>query len=134
MRKEMSAFAVTRGVKEPAGADAAGSAGEHEMGPMPDFDDPRVARVMSEMERDIEHMDEDNPKHMAHMMRKMKEIMPSGSVPKELDIAIKRLEAGEDPEKIEADMGEALAGFMGEEGLGGGSSGGYTKDSGLYDY
>ena len=82
---------------------------------MPDFDDPRVARVMSEMERDIEHMDENNPKHMAHMMRKMKEIMPSGSVPKELDIAIKRLEAGEDPEKIEEDMGEALSGFMGDD-------------------
>jgi hypothetical protein len=59
--------------------------------------------------------------------------MPAGSVPKELDIAIKRLEAGEDPEKIEEDMGEALSGFMGEGGPGG-SGGGYTKDSGLYDY
>jgi hypothetical protein len=81
----------------------------------------------------MEHLDENNPKHMAHMMRKMKEIMPAGSVPKELDIAIKRLEAGEDPEKIEEDMGEALSGFMGDEG-GGAGGGGYTKDSGLYDY
>ena len=100
---------------------------------MPDFDDPRVARAMAEMERDMEHLDENNPKHMAHMMRKMKDIMPAGSVPKELDIAIKRLEAGEDPEKIEEDMGEALSGFMGDEG-GAGRGGGYTKDSGLYDY
>jgi putative FmdB family regulatory protein len=129
LTKQLSNFALTKGVKEPAAASGPGEAGD---GPMPDFDDPRVARVMSEMERDIEHMDENNPKHMAHMMRKMKEIMPAGSVPKELDVAIKRLEAGEDPEKIEEDMGEALSGFMGEEG--GGASGGYAKDSGLYDY
>ena len=124
---------MTKGAKEPAGADAAGGMGEPGMGPMPDMDDPRVARAMGEMERDMEHMDENNPRHMAHMMRKMKEIMPAGSVPKELDIAIKRLEAGEDPEKIEADMGEALAGFMGEESAGGAGAG-YAKDAGLYDY
>jgi len=47
------------------------------------------------------------------------------------------LEAGEDPEKIEADMGDVLGDFMGGEegGMGGpGGSGGYTHDSGLYDY
>jgi hypothetical protein len=74
---------------------------------------------------------------MAHMMRKMKEILPANAMPKELDVAIKRLEAGEDPEKIEADMGDVLGEFMGgpegEEG-GGGYGGGYAHDSGLYDY
>jgi hypothetical protein len=110
---------------------AQGDSGDE--GPMPDLDDPRVARAMAEMERDMEHMDENNPKHMAHMMRKMKDIMPAGSMPKELDIAIKRLEAGEDPEKIEEDMGDVLGDLMGGE-EGGGSGGGYTKDGGLYDY
>lgn len=134
LEKQLSSFAFTKGAKEPAAGVVAG-AGEDADGPMPDFDDPRVARVMSEMERDIEHLDENNPKHMAHMMKKMKEIMPAGSVPKELDVAIKRLEAGEDPEKIEEDMGDALSGFMGDDaGGGGGRGGGYTKDSGLYDY
>jgi hypothetical protein len=74
---------------------------------------------------------------MAHLMKKMKDLMPAGSVPKELDVAIKRLEAGEDPEKIEADMGDVLGDFMGGEegGPGGpGGSAGYTHDSGLYDY
>jgi hypothetical protein len=52
-------------------------------------------------------------------------------VPKELDTAIKRLESGEDPEKIEADMGDVLGDFMGGPESGGG---GYAKDSGLYDY
>jgi len=121
---------MTRGLKEPAttggpeGDDAA----------MPDFEDPRIERAMSELERDMEHLDENNPRHMAHMMRKMKDLMPPGSVPKELDIAIKRLEAGEDPEKIEEDMGDVLGDLMGGEEGGKGGGPGYTHDSGLYDY
>ncbi len=127
MARQMSRFAALRGAKEPvAGGDEGGP-------PMPDLDDPRVARAMSEMEREMEHLDENNPRHMARMMKKMKDLMPPGSVPKELDVAIKRLEAGEDPEKIEADMGDLLGDFMGGE-EGGAGGGGYTKDSGLYDY
>ena len=116
-------------LKEPA--EETGMAGDEP--PMPDLDDPRVERAMMEMERDMEHLDENNPKHMAHLMKKMKDLMPPGTMPKELDVAIKRLEAGEDPEKIEADMGDVLGDFMGgpEGGAGGG---GYTKDNGLYDY
>ena len=132
MSKQVSRFAMTRGLKEPAARTEPDEGGP----PMPDMDDPRVERAMMEMERDLEHLDENNPKHMAHMMRKMKDLMPPGSVPKELDTAIKRLEAGEDPEKIEADMGDVLGDLMGgpdeEGGMGGG--GGYSHDSGLYDY
>ena len=123
-----SRFAMTKGLKEPAAK--SDDAGEE---PMPDMDDPRVMRAMSELERDMEHLDENNPKHMAHMMKKMKDLMPPGMVPKELDVAIKRLEAGEDPEKIEEDMGDLLGDFMGGE-EGGPGGGGYTHDSGLYDY
>ena len=129
LSKQVSRFAMSKGLKEPAGE--TGMAGDEP--PVPDLDDPRVERAMMEMERDMEHLDENNPKHMAHMMKKMKDLMPPGSMPKELDVAIKRLEAGEDPEKIEADMGDVLGDFMGgpEGGPGGG---GYTKDGGLYDY
>jgi putative FmdB family regulatory protein len=128
MSKQVSQFATTRKVAEPA-AKSESATGEP---PMPDLDDPRMARAMAEMERDMEHLDENNPKHMAHMMKKMKDIMPAGSMPKEFDVAIKRLEAGEDPEKIEADMGDVLGDVMGgpEGGAGGG---GYQHDSGLYD-
>src|SRR2546426_4768881 len=129
MAKQVSRFALSRRLKEPA----AKTQSETSEGPMPDFDNPRVEHAMMELERDMEHLDENNPKHMAHMMRKMKDLMPPGSVPKELDVAIKRLEAGEDPEKIEEDMGDLLGDFMGgEEGGPGGS--GYAHDSGLYDY
>ena len=123
LEKQISRFAMTRGLAEAvAPGAAAGDEG-------PDLDDPRMARAMAEMERDMEHMDENNPKHMAHMMRKMKDLMPPGSVPKDIDVAIKRLEAGEDPEKIEADMGDLLGDVMG-----GGTEGSYSRDSGLYDY
>jgi putative FmdB family regulatory protein len=131
LTKQVSRFAALSRGKEAAPTDAPGSGDEP---PMPDMEDPRVMRAMSELERDMEHVDENNPRHMAHVMRKMKDIMPPGTVPKELDVAIKRLEAGEDPEKIEEDMGDVLGEFMGgEEGEGGGG-GGYARDSGLYDY
>ena len=62
-------------------------------------------------------------------MRKMKNLTPTEVLPKELDTAIKRLEAGEDPEKIEADMRDVFG------GMAGGASGreGYNHDAGLYD-
>ncbi len=129
LTKKISRFAMTRGLPEPAAK--TDSPGDESM---PDFDDPRVERAMTELERDMEHMDENNPRHMAHMMRKMKDLMPPGTVPKELDVAIRRLEAGEDPEKIEADMGDVLGDLLGGEGGAPGGEGGYTHDSGLYDY
>ena len=135
LTRELSRFAMIKGVAEPAaaaeGPDQAGGEG------MPDFDDPRIARAMGELERDMDHLDENNPRHMAHMLRKMKDMLPADAMPKEMEIAIKRLESGEDPDKIEADMGDILGDFMGKEGSdgpGGGSGSPYAKDSGLYDY
>jgi putative FmdB family regulatory protein len=133
MARQMSTFAMPRGARESSGTgDSGADAAE---GAMPNLDDPRVMRAMNEMERDMAHLDENNPKHMAHMMRKMKDLMPPGAMPKEMDVAIKRLEAGEDPEKIEADMGDVLGDFMGgPEGEGGAGGGSYSHDGGLYDY
>ena len=133
MIKEVSRFAMIKGVEEPK----AGGGMEEDGPPMPDLDDPRIARAMGELERDMEHMDENNPKHMAHMMRKMKDLLPADAMPKEMEIAIKRLEQGEDPEKIEEDMGDVLGDFMGDDEEGGmGGMGGmpYSRDAGLYDY
>lgn len=131
MVKQMSQFAMPRGAKEPSAGATPGESDEA----MPDMDDPRIARAMTELERDMEHLDENNPRHLAHMMKKMKDVMPPGTMPKEMDVAIKRLEAGEDPERIEEDMGDVFGEMMGEEGgPGGGGGGGYSRDAGLYDY
>ena len=70
MAKQMSGFAMPRGVSE------APRETEGDEGPMPNLDDPRVMRAMNEMERDMANLDENNPKHMAHVMRKMKDILP----------------------------------------------------------
>lgn len=128
--RQMSAFSAPRGggkaVENPA-QDADG---------MPDLNDPRMKRAMDEMEQDMAHMDENNPRHIAQMMRKMKDLMPPGSLPKEMDVAIRRLEAGEDPEKIEADMGDIFGDLMGgdDDADSSPAGGGYAHDSGLYDY
>ncbi|HNQ88737.1 MAG TPA: zinc ribbon domain-containing protein [Verrucomicrobiota bacterium] len=135
LTKAISRFAAPKKTAEPApSATADAETGE---GPMPDFDNPRVAQSMAELERDMEHMDENNPRHMAHMMKKMKEILPAGAMPKELDVAIKRLEKGEDPEKIEEDMGDVLGdalGGPGDDPSGEGGAGPFSQDTGLYDY
>lgn len=131
LTKEISRFALIKGVSEPSKPEPQ-PGGEVE-NDMPDLDDPRIAHAMGELERDMDHLDENNPKHMGHMLRKMKDMFPANAMPKEMEIAIKRLEAGEDPEKIEEDMGDVLDGFMGGE-KSGGAEGAYTKDSGLYDY
>ena len=133
LSKEISRFAMIQGVADPAAA----SSGSDEDIAMPDLSDPRVARALSEMERDMDHLDENNPRHMAHMLRKMKEVMPGGTMPKEFDIALRRLEAGEDPEKIEADMGDLLDGAMNPGGIerkGGNRRTPFSRDPGLYDY
>ena len=134
LQKQMSRFAMPKGLAEPA---APGPEGDEAI---PDVDEAKMERVMGELERDMEHLDENNPRHMAHLMKKMKEAMPPGVMPKELDVAIKRLEKGEDPEKIEEDMGDVLGDALGgpggdeDEGGGMGGMGGFSRDAGLYDY
>lgn len=59
-------------------------------------------------------IDEDDPKSMARMMKKMGTEMGEDLGP-EFNEVVDRLEAGEDPEKIEESMGDLL----GDEGEGG---------------
>lgn len=80
--------------------------------------DPRLERVMSEMQREMAGLDEGNPdpKALGRMMRKMTEATGQG-VPKEMEQMIRRLEAGEDPDKLEEEFGDAFEGmdFPGED-------------------
>lgn len=74
---------------------------------MPDIDEAKMERVMGELMRDAENLNEDDPKQMAAMMRKFTEKtgMDLGDGMQE---AIARMEAGEDPEQIEKDMGDVF--------------------------
>jgi hypothetical protein len=59
------------------------------------------------MARETESLDEDDPRQVARLMRKLYDStgLPLGPGMEE---AMRRLEAGEDPETIEEQMGDAL--------------------------
>jgi len=80
---------------------------------------------------EMEHLDENDPKAMASAVRKMTELAGEPVTPA-MEEMIRRLEAGEDPDRIEEDLGDALEGEMGEEGGGGFGGAAPTQDGGLY--
>jgi hypothetical protein len=74
---------------------------------MPDIDEHRLEQVMSKMAAEAEHMNEDDPRQAARMMRQLYEAtglkMGGG-----MEEAMRRMEAGEDMDQIEADLGDVL--------------------------
>jgi putative FmdB family regulatory protein len=96
------------------------------------IDDPRMEREMMKFASELEGMDENDPRAMAAAVRRMTEIAGEPVTPA-MEEMIRRLEAGEDPEKVEEELGDALEEEMGEEGGGGGFGGAPpSRDSGLY--
>jgi DNA-directed RNA polymerase alpha subunit len=59
------------------------------------------------LEQEAEKLNEDDPRQAAHLTRKLCDItgLDLGS---RMEEAIRRMEAGEDPEKIENEMGDIL--------------------------
>jgi putative FmdB family regulatory protein len=96
-----------------------------------DLDDPRMEREMMKLAAELEGMDENDPRQMAAAVRKMTEIAGEPVTPA-MEEMIRRLEAGEDPERIEEELGDAIEEEMGDAG--GGAFGGAppTRDDGLY--
>ena len=95
-----------------------------------DLDDPGMEREMMRLAAELEGMDENDPRQMAAAVRRMTEIAGEPVTPA-MEEMIRRLEAGEDPEKIEEDLGDALEDEMGGDdgGFGGAAP---THDGGLY--
>lgn len=75
--------------------------------PLPDMDESKMEQAMGMLAREAENIDEENPKQAADLMRKLTDMtgLDLGPGMKE---ALRRMEAGEDPEQIEADMGDLL--------------------------
>jgi len=71
------------------------------------LDEAKMERVLAEMATEAENINEDDPRQMARMMRKLYDGtgLPLGDGMEE---AMRRMEAGEDPDTIEAQMGEVL--------------------------
>ncbi len=151
MERVMSAFAITgkaEAKKEapPAPADSEAPAAPHDAGDMggPGGDGPDDARMeaaFSQMEREMEGVDENDPRAMGRMMRKMSELTGE-KLDDQMEEVVRKLEEGTDPDKLEDQMGDAFpAGEEGEDGMGGGyggMGGGFrgapSRDPHLYDY
>jgi hypothetical protein len=75
---------------------------------------------MAEMEHEAGGMNEDDPRQIARLMHKLQEAtgMRLGDHMQE---AMRRMEAGEDPDKIEEEMGDLLEAEEPEFGASGGS-------------
>jgi hypothetical protein len=139
MVKLVSKFSVGGATRKSAGekAGAEPPAGEADGGPGGDADDPRMEAAFAQLEREMESVDENDPRAMGRMMRRMSDLTGE-KLDGEMEEMVRKLEEGQDPEKIEEQMGELLGGEgegeSGYGGMGGGFSGPPTRDPGLYDY
>lgn len=98
MQKQLSAFAIARaGRKDTAESPAAEPGGDQP-------EDARMDAAMDSLEKEFDHMDENDPKAMARILRRMAEA--SGE---QLDAPaeeiVRKLEEGADPEALEEQFG-----------------------------
>jgi hypothetical protein len=74
----------------------------------PSVDEAALDRTMELLVREAEHIDGDDPREAAKLMRKIAESTGIG-VNDRLEEALGRLEGGEDPERIDEEMGDVLS-------------------------
>jgi putative FmdB family regulatory protein len=76
--------------------------------PFPALDEKKVERELAKLAGEAEKIKDDDPRAAVQLMRKFTDMtgMKLGSGFQE---ALKRMESGEDPEKIEEEMGDILA-------------------------
>jgi hypothetical protein len=97
LARQVSLFAATGNASE-----------EGDLDDLP-IDESRMESAMEAMASEAEHMNEDDPREAARLMRKFSNMtgMEFGDGMQE---ALGRMEAGEDPEKVEAEMGDLMEG------------------------
>ena len=97
LERKISRFAISKGRSE-------SDAGED---PLAGVYEAQMERVMAEMAQEFEGASEDDPRQMARMMRRLYDGtgLPMGHGMEE---AMRRMEAGEDPDTIETEMGDLL--------------------------
>jgi putative FmdB family regulatory protein len=117
LERKISRFAVARGVRSQA--DAPGPEGDLP----PGFDEAKMEQMMEELGREADGLDEDDPRQAARLMRALCERTGMPLTGK-MEEAMRRMEAGEDPDAIEAEMGDLLDEEPAPEG---GESGGRLR-------
>jgi len=97
MKKVLSAFAVGGGAGKEGGEPPAAPAPE---GP----GDARMEAAMGAMEREFSGVDENDPKAMGRMMRRMAEITGE-KMGGDMEEVVRKLEEGADPDSLEEQLG-----------------------------
>lgn len=95
LERRMSAFAVTGKAKEDSDADD-----------LP-FDESKMEQAMHMLAGEADKINEDDPRQAADLMRKLSD-MTGMKLGNGMEEALSRMESGEDPDKIEAEMGDLL--------------------------
>ena len=101
LSREVSRFAAIGGGKKDEG-------GGDGLDDLP-FDESRMESAMEALAGEAEHMNEDDPRAAAQLMRKMSD-MTGLKFNETMEQAIARMEAGEDPETIEQELGPMMEG------------------------
>jgi putative FmdB family regulatory protein len=97
LQRRMSVFAKISPRKEdPAGEDLAG------------FDESKMEKAMEMLTREAGGIDENDPRQAAQLMRRLTDATGFSLGPR-MEEALARMESGEDPEKIEAEMGDSIS-------------------------
>lgn len=101
IQRQMSTFATIGKAKEVSEDD-----------PMAGIDESKMEQAFEGLLKEAENINEEDPRQMANLMRKFSD-KTGISLGDKMEEALSRLEAGEDPDSIEKDMGELLAGDEG---------------------
>ncbi len=96
LQKMMSTFATIGKAREGDGDD-----------PMAGLDESRMEHAMEGLIKEVEEINEDDPRQMADLMRRFTE-KTGLSMGDHMEEALARMEAGENPEQIEEEMGDLL--------------------------
>jgi len=109
LERRVAPFAISKGRKESdEGGDGLG-----------DLDEARLERAMQSLAGDLDGIDENDPRQAARVLRKLYDATGLDVGPG-MDEAIRRMEAGEDPDEIEQELGDVLEQ---EDPFGGGGEG-----------
>ena len=98
LKRKVSIFAAISGRKDEDSGES-----------MPDIDESRMEKAMAMLAGEAGRISQDDPRQAAQLMRKLSEAtglqMGAG-----MEEALSRMERGEDPDKIEEEMGDLLEG------------------------
>lgn len=97
LQRKVSLFATISGRGDEGDVDA----------DMPPIDEAKMEKAMGMLAQEAEKINEDDPRQAAMLMRKLSDATGLRMGPG-MEEALSRMERGEDPEKIEQEMGDLL--------------------------